>query len=156
MNSLIRGIKQSLVSGQRQDITRCLRRRDTGFLEIFKANFECPRAFAPTGYQQMPIYEEESFKLYYIKWGKNIYSGIHGHPNKRCFFKTLEGTLQEDIYICKFGNYYDKRDWIVHNRNSVGYIDDTIGFHNIINTGEKDAYSLHLYLNNDDDISISN
>ena len=155
MNSLIRGIKQSLVFTQRQDIIRSLRCRDTGFLEIFKPKFEY-LPLKPTGYQRMPIYEEESFKLYYIKWGKNIYSGIHGHPNKRCFFKTLEGTLQEDIYIRKFGNYYDKRDWIVHNRNSVGYIDDTIGFHNIINTGEKDAYSLHLYLNNDDDISISN
>jgi len=155
MNSLIRGIKQSLVSGQRQDITRCLRRRDTGFLEIFKANFEY-LPLKPTGYKRMPIHEEELFKLYYIKWGENIYSGIHGHPNKRCFFKTLEGTLQEDIYIRKFGNYYDKTHGIVHNRNSVGYIDDTIGFHNIINTGEKYAYSLHLYLNNDDDISIRN
>lgn len=154
MNSLIRGIRQSLVSGQRQDITRCLRRRDTGFLEIFKPKFEY-LPLKPTGYQRMPIHEEQLFKLYYIKWGENIYSGIHGHPNKRCFFKTLEGTLQEDIYIRKFGNYYDKRHGIVHNRNSVGYIDDTVGFHNIINTGEKDAYSLHLYLNNDD-ISISN
>ena len=55
--------------------------------------------------------------------------------------KILEGSLKEDIYnkniIIKKQNYLVK--------NIVKYIDDSIGYHKILNYNNDYTYSIHVY-----------
>ena len=147
MNNLIRNIRATMRYGQLQDLRQTLNQGNTSFLEIYKP--EIKRVVPKKGgYQKLSLYEEELFQVYYIKWWNNAFSGIHAHPKEKCFFKILEGNLQEYVYP----DYTDKCDLFTKHSYSPGYvayIDDSIGFHNIVNSNNHDAYSLHLYFKND-------
>ena len=147
MNSLIRNVRTTMRCGQLNDLRNTLKRQDTSFLQVYKPDF---KLITPKNgsYKKLSIHEEELFQLYYIKWNSNSVSGIHGHPHQKCFFKILEGSLQEYVYP----TYIDSCN--LHSKHTytpgyVSFIDDTIGFHNIMNNNERDAYSLHLYFKND-------
>lgn len=148
MNSLIRNIRTTMRHGQLKDLRQTLNQENTSFLEVYKPEIEhvVPKK---GGYQKLPLYEEELFQVYYIKWWNNAVSGIHAHPKEKCFFKILEGNLQEYVYP----PYTDGSNLFIKHSYSAGhvaYIDDSIGFHNIVNSNNHDAYSLHLYFKNDD------
>lgn len=147
MNGLIRNIHSTIKYGQLKDLNQTLKQENTSFLEIFKPKIEnvVPKK---GGYQKLPLYQEELFEIYYIKWWSNAVSGIHAHPNEKCFFKILEGNLQEYVYppYTDGCNLFAKHSY---SPGYVAYIDDSIGFHNIVNNNNQDAYSLHLYFKND-------
>lgn len=147
MNSLIRNVRTTIRCGQLNDLRLILTREDSSFLKSYKSEFE--HVVPKKGYyQKLPLHEEELFQLYYIKWGVMSTSGTHSHPKYKCFFKILEGNLHEYVYP----TYTDAFNLFIKHSYSPGcvaYIDDSIGFHNIVNNNNRDAYSLHLYFKND-------
>lgn len=147
MNSLIRNIRSITKCGQLNYLQNTLKKQETGFLQVYKPEFE--RVLPKKGnYQKLLLHEEDLFEIYYIKWKNNAVSGIHAHPNEKCFFKILEGNLHEYVYPA----YIEECNLFIkhfYNSGYVGYIDDSIGVHNIVNNNNRDAYSLHLYFKND-------
>ena len=78
--------------------------------------------------------------IYFIIWKPNIVSKIHDHSRNGCYLLLLKGNIKEEIYSKNLSlidcNYYSTFD--------LSYINDSIGYHRIINT-DKYAYSLHFY-----------
>ena len=129
MNSLVRNIKRASAYNNLDSIRKKLISIDTDFLRNYDSEFK-----------SMPLLNHS-----YIQWDPLSNSGVHGHPNKNCFFKTTNGCLSERFYPAFVHNLnlYQTR---IYNNGSVGYIDDTQGFHNIYNPCEEVSYSLNLYI----------
>ena len=62
-----------------------------------------------------------------IKWYPNYEGRIHGHNNQHCYFKLLQGSLNEVIV-----NTNSEREQI-YEINNIGYISDINGQHRIKN-----------------------
>lgn len=81
---------------------------------------------------------------YLIRWQPNHRTKLHGHDGKRCYFYLLKGNLKEIKYNNKNNLISNK----IFNKNlDMGYIDDTIGKHEIHNLLNKPSYSYHNYKN---------
>ena len=72
----------------------------------------------------------------------NRLSKIHNHSENGCIFKVLDGQLSEFIYSNKNINLLESNNLI---RNSVSYIDDSIGFHKVGNDSKTPCSSIHIY-----------
>ena len=144
MNSLVRNIKRASAYNNLDSIRKKLISIDTDFLRNYDSEFKS-MPLLNHSYKKLPLYQGEKFDLYYIQWDPLSNSGVHGHPNKNCFFKTTNGCLSERFYPAFVHNLnlYQTR---IYNNGSVGYIDDTKGFHNIYNPCEEASYSLNLYI----------
>jgi cysteine dioxygenase len=92
-------------------------------------------------YNKILVSKTENFDIYIITWKEYYESSIHNHSKNGCLYKILEGTLIED-------NYNKKLEFIGFknlNKNAIGYIDDNMSYHNIINPTNQIAVSLHIY-----------
>jgi len=87
-------------------------------------------------------YSVGNYNMFLIKWEANIFTDIHGHSDKGCIFKVLEGSIAENIYSPE-DLRFKKR--CIHTAGSIRYIDNNIGYHNIINDNDHLSYSLHIY-----------
>ena len=78
-----------------------------------------------------------------IQWNPNALTRLHDHKGKRCLFYVLNGPLKEYFYTKKNPTC----DYTEHNYESFskGYIDDTLGLHQIENPDTKTKYSIHCY-----------
>ena len=84
------------------------------------------------------------YKLYLLEWKPSAISDIHGHNHNGCIFKIIsDGCLKEEVY----NPNTEKLGKISYLNKTVNtrYIDNTIGHHRILNTGDTTCYSLHLY-----------
>ena len=87
-----------------------------------------------------------SFKsdLYLIFWNPNSRSKIHNHNGKKCNFVLLNGYLNEYIYENK--NYDSLKDYNSLKPFTINYIDDSIGYHQIMNIENKTVITLNRYI----------
>lgn len=92
-------------------------------------------------YNKVTIYSTDKYELKLITWFPKKISPIHDHPNNGCILKLLEGQLKEYIYSLNL-ELINKQ---ILNENEVGYIDNKIGLHKIVNLIDCFSYSLHLY-----------
>ena len=94
-----------------------------------------------TKYNQIFVDGNDDFDMYIITWNKYQQSQIHNHPKNGCIYKILEGHLIEENYdnnvrLSGFKSLFE---------NFVGYIDDYIYLHKMVNDTNKVAVSLHIY-----------
>ena len=89
-------------------------------------------------YENKPI-NNNSLILKLIKWHPNYEGQFHGHNNHHCYFKLLDGRLNEVI-----SNANSEREK-TYEVNSIGYISDKYGQHKIKNLSNDFSYSLHVY-----------
>ncbi len=85
----------------------------------------------------------ENFKLVLNHWRPGKASLIHGHKGYSCLFKVLMGKLEEVRYTPD-----TKTNFIGtghHCTGSIGYIDDSIAYHQVGNPYGSSAISIHAY-----------
>lgn len=85
--------------------------------------------------------------LLVLVWEPGKQSKIHGHPSTHCFMKILQGQLQERLFDAKS----PEADRVLMRTttlptNSVAYITDELGLHQMKNPTTDLAISLHLYV----------
>ncbi len=96
--------------------------------------------FEDETYCRIPLIAVDQYELLLCCWKPGQESPFHGHPDKGCLVKILQGTLSEER---KFTNGRTAvREISV---NDVGYITDKIGIHRVSNNTKENAVSLHLY-----------
>ncbi len=93
-----------------------------------------------TGYKRIPIYNCKDFEIILICWSSKSKTPIHDHSENGCLMKILEGNLEEELY----NKHLNKIGHFIRNKNDVNYIDNSIGYHKIINN-KNPTYSLHIY-----------
>ncbi len=96
---------------------------------------KCPRAL--NGYERTVLFKNKTHELVFCHWKKGSKTPVHLHPGKACSFRCLRGEVLE---VRSMGQ---KQSFI--KAGDVGYIDDSMGAHQVLNISEDCAYSLHLY-----------
>ena len=97
--------------------------------------------FNKIGYGKQLVHRDNQFEIFVLSWKPGQKSGIHNHSEFGCLMKVLDGELQENIY----SNQLDLLDMRNYNKNDVTYIDNSIGYHSIINPYYENSVSLHIY-----------
>jgi hypothetical protein len=88
---------------------------------------------------KFPLIKSE---IYLIKWLPNSKTDFHGHDGKKCNFLLIGGKYMSEL------RHADKKSIQVYHRIEpfkLYSIDDTIGYHKMINTEDKTKWSLHRY-----------
>lgn len=93
------------------------------------------------GKESISLFRDPDYELRAIFWGKGICSNIHDHSPGGCVFMVLRGEFTE---------YHFDRDYrfagsTLHRKGSLGFSDNSLGYHQIYNRGDRRALSLHLY-----------
>ena len=97
--------------------------------------------FGNQGYKKILIYDHSFFDVYVIVWDKLGSSKIHDHSENGCIFRVIEGILSEQIFDKNLVRIKRR----ILGKDIVGYIDNSNGYHKIMNILEKYSVSLHLY-----------
>jgi len=87
--------------------------------------------------------DNKTYSLILLCWNKNKFSPIHNHPCNGCWFKILQGKIQEIRY-----NILDDKLYEIYNKtvyNGIHFMHDNLGLHKIGNPDNIDALTLHLY-----------
>ena len=91
-------------------------------------------------------YRLPSFKsdIFLIEWLPYARTEIHCHSDKHCNYIVLNGPLFEKRYLKK--NKLDsKPEILVYNQFDRGFINDSIGKHQMINFSRYKKWSIHRY-----------
>jgi cysteine dioxygenase len=109
---------------------------------------KCPQTCKPCYFryvQQINIkYHNTVYDMIIISWGPNCATPVHNHPETGCIFKVLEGELVEELYDATKDEFEPLKITSLK-VGDTGYIDDSIGFHRVVNRSNKQAVSLHIY-----------
>jgi hypothetical protein len=100
----------------------------------------------PNGYERVLLKRHEGlYDILILSWSE-VKSPIHDHPCERCFLMPLCGSMTEERFE-KAGDGNLKLVNSVPIPNGVAsWIDDTIGYHRVGNSGTGIACSLHCYI----------
>lgn len=91
-----------------------------------------------------------AYTIYLLNWLPGQASPIHGHPPGGCIMGVLRGRLEETIYRPQ--SIYNSVSKVrILTSGVIGYIDDSIGFHKIVNLRNTPCNSLHIYFYNKPD-----
>lgn len=114
------------------------------FQEHFKTeDFNNSKRITPISrdkYIRKTIFNNANYEIVEIYWGENSTTTIHDHPPQGCLYKLLNGKLLEEVY----DNNKKKNTDVRIVPGELKYIDNTVGFHKITNTGYK-SRSIHIY-----------
>lgn len=84
-----------------------------------------------------------SSDIYLIRWHRNSRTKIHNHNGQDCHFIILNGNLSE--YIYKNENINSLKKYEELKPFKLNFINDMIGYHQIMNDNDKFIWSLHRY-----------
>tara|TARA_B100000767_G_C19296530_1_gene341703 strand:+ start:23 stop:514 length:492 start_codon:yes stop_codon:yes gene_type:complete len=102
------------------------------------------KTFDNNSYIKHMIYENKFLDCYVIFWKPHALSLIHDHSDNGCLLKVLNGSLKEEIYN-KDENKLNLVEINNLDKNKIGYIDNAIGYHRIINPTNSTICSIHIY-----------
>lgn len=85
--------------------------------------------------ERMSIFKDDRYELVLCNWASKSSRDWHYHSNTQCWFKCLLGTVIEHR------TYQDTHLQM----GDSGYIDDSQGPHQIENSSDKSAITLHIY-----------
>ena len=134
---------QKLISNLEHHFTNKLKEL-IPFLESYKYDNEEMYKyynFEKGKYTRNLIYKNDKFDIFLIVWDKGSNAPIHDHAMNGCIYKILEGEIIETLY----DNNVSFIGSNTLNKNDIGYIDNSIGYHSIINKTQFPAISMHIY-----------
>ena len=98
------------------------------------------------GYSRNRYCINDLFELVLICWAPKASSSIHNHGSSSCFYRILSSSIDEIRYNKLDDIISKEHSHIKHRENSISYINDSIGVHQMINTSNDEyGYSIHLY-----------
>lgn len=87
----------------------------------------------------------DSYELLLMCWDKEQHSPIHNFSFQEGWIKVLEGELTIQSYeMDRDKNCCHKKDTLVVTAGESTYLNDDMGFHQVINSSAEKTISLHL------------
>ena len=114
-------------------------------MQLPKAEFEKFATWSDTCYTRNCVVENENFELILICWEKGQVTAIHDHGGEECWVYFVDGNFKENIYSQKENGELTIEKTTNAKSGDIAYMIDFMGFHNLENTSNKRAMSLHLY-----------
>lgn len=93
-------------------------------------------------YKKNLVFRNDNFEIFVVCWSGKQGSHIHDHSENGCILKILKGRLTEYKYNV---NNLDLNELSYLPEQTISYIDNSIGYHKIINDTLMDTVSLHIY-----------
>ena len=89
------------------------------------------------------LVQNDLIKIVLIRWNPGDECNIHGHAERGCVFKVLEGKIVEK----RFSADDEQRQLAegTYEKDNIAYIDDLMGLHCVGNPFSKPAITLHMY-----------
>jgi len=89
------------------------------------------------------IVQNDLIKIVLIRWEPGDECNIHGHAERGCVFKVLEGKIVEK----RFSTDNDQKQLAqgTYEKDNIAYIDDLMGLHCVGNPFSEPAITLHMY-----------
>ena len=89
------------------------------------------------------LVQNDLIKIVLIRWNPGDECNIHGHAERGCVFKVLEGKIVEK----RFSADDEQRQLAqgTYEKDNIAYIDDIMGLHCVGNPFSKPAITLHMY-----------
>lgn len=99
------------------------------------------KARGASEYNRIPLnhLKNNQIEFVIVTWKKGQMAPMHNHPEHGCIVKILQGHFTEFVYDLK----RELKDVHHCGVDSVTYMDDTIGLHEVVAT--EDTVSLHIY-----------
>ncbi|KFG51606.1 cysteine dioxygenase type i protein, partial [Toxoplasma gondii RUB] len=87
------------------------------------------------------------FQLLILTWAPGCCSPVHNHPCERCFLMPLTGEMAEArFWVNEETNECTEICRSTLKTHKAYWIDDSHGWHAVMNLGDVDSVSLHLYI----------
>ncbi|KAF4656679.1 Glutamate decarboxylase 2 [Perkinsus olseni] len=127
-------------------------------LERYKGNDwiihqSCPsqHGFHVCGYSRVKVrHRTDLFQLLVLTWSPRSRSPIHNHPCERCFLMPLQGDLHEERYEVEEEGPTGLSHKLIERTpipiRTAAWIDNSLGWHAIENSGDGLGVSLHCYI----------
>ena len=137
LRELVNSIKNSIDLKQNRDI-----RHLSNILKNYDSNdWRQYRLINDFSYNKVLVDKTDDCDIYIITWKNYQASRIHNHSANGCLYKILEGRLMEEQYdrnleFIGFKNLFEK---------NIGYIDNHMQYHKMINYTDEISVSLHIY-----------
>ena len=98
------------------------------------------------GYTRNCIARNSRFELVLLCWNAGDATPIHDHDGQKCWVYQIKGSISEKRY--EYANeQLIERLRTTLNPGKLTYMDDTMGFHSLVNESEERATTLHVYMN---------
>jgi len=89
------------------------------------------------------LVQNDLIKIVLIRWNPGDECNIHGHAERGCVFKVLEGKIVEKRFSAD-----DEQKQLAqgtYEKDNIAYIDDLMGLHCVGNPFSEPAVTLHMY-----------
>lgn len=100
-----------------------------------------------SSYTRNCIKRSDDYELILICWDKHAKTPIHGHNGQKCWVYHLHGEIIENRY----GEVEPNKLVEISNgklrMNALAFMDDKMGYHQLINMTDGKALTLHIYAN---------
>lgn len=89
------------------------------------------------------LVQNDLIKIVLIRWNPGDECNIHGHADRGCVFKVLEGKIVEK----RFSADHEQKQLAqgTYEKDNIAYIDDLMGLHKVGNPFSEPAITLHMY-----------
>jgi len=95
-------------------------------------------------YTRNCIARTEKYELILLCWDQAAETPIHDHGGQECWVCQIEGTVKEER-IKQVGEELITTETLLLTPGRVTYMNDSLGFHTIINPSKQRAMTLHVY-----------
>ncbi|MBO6515648.1 MAG: cysteine dioxygenase family protein [Bacteroidia bacterium] len=136
----LRKLVELLKQGQFDDITSQL-----ATISIPCSAFSPYASWEETRYTRNCIAHNDEFELVLLCWPPHLGTDIHGHDEKECWVKILNGEFEEHTYE-RTGDSFEPTGTRRLNQFEVTDANDKTFLHSLKNVSSEHAMSLHLYM----------
>jgi len=97
-------------------------------------------------YARNCIYDCPDFEIIALCWLPGQCAPIHEHGGQDCWVYMLSGELKETRFKLEDDSFVAKGNHICC-RGDVGFMNESLGWHDLRNVSDKPAVSIHIYCN---------
>lgn len=114
-------------------------------LDIPIDKFEPFTSWDKEGYTRNCLARTDDYELILICWSPGAKTAVHNHSDQHCWMYQISGALEEQRFAKPDGDLKMTRESELR-QGGFTYMHDRMGFHQLQNTAETKAMSLHIYV----------
>lgn len=106
-------------------------------------------------YTRVCLNRSDDHELLLICWDQDVATPVHCHDKQDCWVFLVDGTMQERRYEQdEASEELCQTQALDLKAGQVSFMNDSMGFHDLRNTGGSRAMTLHLYMEPIDECNV--
>ena len=105
-------------------------------------------------YTRNCIKRTDDYEMILLCWDKSAQTPIHGHNGQRCWVYQVQGDIIEYRYgKIDTDDLVEISNWKIR-PSSLTFMDDKMGYHQLVNVSDGRSMTLHIYVNPIDECEV--